>query len=170
MKKTPIAFEASAQWRAALGRFDEDLCRRGAAGKTRLAYAADLRQFAVWASWQEVEPAQITHKLLRRYAAALSERRSAPATVARKLAALRSFFETLREHGEIEANPADLLAAPRSGRELPRVLAPDEISRLLDRIPASTPLELRDRALFEIAYSSGLRAEELVSLDLASVD
>src|ERR687894_603639 len=87
---------------------------------------------------------------LRRYGAALSERRSAPATVARKLAALRAFFETLREHGESEANPANLLAAPRSGRELPRVLAPDEISRLLDRIPASTPLELRDRALFEI--------------------
>jgi len=151
-------------------RFDEDLRRRGAAEKTRSAYGADLRQFAVWASWQHVEPATVNHRLLRRYAAALSERRSAPATVARKLAALRAFFETLREHGEIAANPADLLAAPKHGRELPRVLAPDEISRLLDRIPASTPLELRDRALFEIAYSSGLRAEELVNLDLASVD
>src|SRR5918997_2582314 len=170
MKKTPIAFEASAQWRAALGRFDEDLCSRGASGKTRHAYAADLRQFGVWASWQGVDPPAVSHRLLRRYAAALSERRSAPATVARKLAALRAFFETLREHGEIEANPADLLTAPRSGRELPRVLAPAEISRLLDRIPASTPLELRDRALFEIAYASGLRAEELVTLDVASVD
>jgi len=170
MKKTPIQPEASAAWRTVLVRFDEDLRRRGAAEKTRSAYGADLRQFAVWASWQHVEPATVNHRLLRRYAAALSERRSAPATVARKLAALRAFFETLREHGEIAANPADLLAAPKHGRELPRVLAPDEISRLLDRIPASTPLELRDRALFEIAYSSGLRAEELVNLDLASVD
>src|SRR5918997_5376189 len=170
MKKTPIAFEASAQWRAALGRFDEDLCRRGAAGKTRLAYAADLRQFAVWASWQEVEPAQITHKLLRRYAAALSERRSAPATVARKLAALRSFFGTLREHGDVAANPADLLSTPTRGQELPHVLSAEQVSRLLDRIPASTPLELRDRALFEIAYASGLRAEELVALDVEAVD
>lgn len=170
MKKTPIELEASAQWRAALARFDEDLRRRGAAEKTRSAYAADLRQFAVWASWQKVEPPVVDHRLLRRYAAALSERRSAPATVARKLAALRAFFETLREHGEIEANPANLLAAPKRAKELPRVLAPEEISRLLDRIPASTPLELRDRALFEIAYSSGLRAEELVSLNLTSVD
>ena len=170
MKKTPIEPEASAPWRAALVRFDEDLRRRGAAEKTRSAYAADLRQFAVWASWQHVEPAAVSHRLLRRYAAALSERRSAPATVARKVAALRSFFETLREHGEIDANPADLLAAPKRAKTLPHVLAPDEISRLLDRIPASTPLELRDRALFEIAYSSGLRAEELVNLDLASVD
>jgi len=170
MKKTPIEPEASASWRTALERFDEDLRRRGAAEKTRSAYAADLRQFAGWASVQHVEAAGVTHRLLRRYAAALSERRSAPATVARKLAALRAFFETLREHGEIEANPADLLAAPKRAATLPSVLAPEEISRLLDRIPASTPLELRDRALFEIAYSSGLRAEELVSLDLTSVN
>ena len=170
MKKTPIELEASGDWRAALARFDEDLRRRGSASKTRHAYAADLRQFAGWASVQHVEPTAVTHRVLRRYAAALSERRSAPATVARKLAALRVFFATLREHGEIEANPADLLAAPKRTRDLPTVLSPDAISALLDRIPASTPLELRDRALFEIAYASGLRAEELVSLDTSSVD
>lgn len=170
MKKTPIEPEASAGWCAALARFEEDLRRRGAAEKTRLAYAADLRQFAVWASWQRVEPPQVTHKLLRRYAAALSQQRSAPATVARKLAALRSFFGTLREHGDVAANPADLLSAPRRAQELPSVLTAEQVSRLLDRIPASTPLELRDRALFEVAYASGLRAEELVSLDITSVD
>ena len=170
MKKTPIDVEASEDWRSALARFDDDLRRRGSADKTRSAYAADLRQFASWASCQEVQPAAVTHRVLRRYAAALSERRSAPATVARKLAALRAFFGTLREHGEIAANPADLLAAPKRAHELPTVLSPETISALLDRIPASTPLELRDRALFEIAYASGLRAEELVSLDVTSVD
>jgi site-specific recombinase XerD len=170
MKKTPTDLEATAAWRAALVRFDEDLRRRGSAEKTRHAYAADLRQFAGWASWQGVEPTAVTHRVLRRYAAALSERRSAPATVARKLAALRSFFATLREHGEMSANPADLLSAPKRAQKLPTVLAPDAVSALLDRIPASTPLELRDRALFEIAYASGLRAEELVNLDVTSVD
>ena len=163
---TPI----SPAWRTALVRFDEDLRRHGSAAKTREAYAADLRQFARWATAQHADPDAVTHRLLRRYAAALSERRFAPASVARKLAALRSFFGMLREHGEIEANPADLLAAPKLASELPGVLAPEQISRLLDRIPASTPLELRDRALFEIAYACGLRAEELVRLDLASVD
>src|ERR671916_2384952 len=133
MKKTPIKPEASAAWRTVLVRFDEDLRRRGAAEKTRSAYGADLRQFAVWASWQEVEPAAVTHRLLRRYAAALSERRSAPATVARKLAALRAFFATLREHGEIAANPADLLSAPKRSQQLPSVLAPEAVSALLDR-------------------------------------
>jgi integrase/recombinase XerC/integrase/recombinase XerD len=160
----------SPAWRSALVRFDEDLRRHGSAAKTREAYAGDLRQFARWATAQQADPDAVTHRLLRRYAAALSERRFAPASVARKLAALRSFFGMLREHGEIEANPADLLAAPKLASELPGVLAPEQISRLLDRIPASTPLELRDRALFEIAYACGLRAEELVRLDLGSVD
>ena len=60
MKKTPIEVEASAQWRAVIVRFDEDLRRRGAAEKTRTAYGADLRQFAAWASWQRVEPPAVT--------------------------------------------------------------------------------------------------------------
>jgi site-specific recombinase XerD len=162
--------ETSAAWRSALVRFDEDLRRHGAAAKTRDAYGADLRQFARWASSQRADPVDVTHRILRRYASALSERRFAPASVARKLAALRSFFGMLREHGDIPANPADLLAAPKRASDLPAVLAPEQVARLLDRIPASTPLELRDRALFEIAYASGLRAEELVKLDTTSVD
>jgi integrase/recombinase XerC/integrase/recombinase XerD len=162
--------ETSVAWRGALVRFDEDLRRHGAAAKTRDAYGADLRQFAAWASAQHADPTEVTHRILRRYASALSERRFAPASVARKLAALRSFFGMLREHGEIPANPADLLAAPKRASDLPAVLAPEQVARLLDRIPASTPLELRDRALFEIAYASGLRAEELVKLDTTSVD
>jgi integrase/recombinase XerC/integrase/recombinase XerD len=70
----------------------------------------------------------------------------------------------------VAQNPADLIPAPKRPRNLPRVLRPDEMAAVLDRIPASTPLELRDRALFEVAYASGLRAEELVTLDVASID
>ncbi len=102
MKKTPIELEATSAWRLGLSRFDEDLQRLGAAEKTRRAYGADVRQFACWATWQRIEPPEVTHKLLRRYAAALSssydggaEHRAAPATVARKIASLRAFFATL---------------------------------------------------------------------------
>ena len=86
------------------------------------------------------------------------------------MASTRAFFRVLVEHGELRANPADLLAAPKLPQMLPRTLKPDEVGRLLDRIPATTPLELRDRAMFEIAYGCGLRAEELVNLDLGSVE
>jgi integrase/recombinase XerC/integrase/recombinase XerD len=90
--------------------------------------------------------------------------------VSRKLAAIRSLYRTLREHGQIEASPADLVSGPRKPQQLPRVLGQEEVTRLLDRVPTNTPLEIRDRAMFELAYSSGLRAEELVSLDTGSVD
>ena len=161
---------APLRWHDALGMFEQDLRRRGAAEKTRRAYRVDLAQFARWASGQELEPASVDHRALRRYAASLSERRAAPATVARKLAALRGFFRALVELGERGDNPAELLSSPKRPQHLPRVMKPADVAKLLDRIPATTPLELRDRALFELAYASGLRAEELVSLDLDAVD
>jgi integrase/recombinase XerC/integrase/recombinase XerD len=170
MKNIPTEDQPSEGWLNALRSFDADLRRRGAAEKTRRAYGIDVGQFALWASKHGTEPAVVTPKLLRRYAAALSQRGAAATTVARKLASLRSFYRAMREQGDVDHNPADLLSAPKKPKRLPRVLKPAEVSRLLDRIPASTPLELRDRALFELAYASGLRAEELVSLDVGSVD
>jgi site-specific recombinase XerD len=165
-----VAEEPSAAWASALQSFDADLRRRGAAEKTRRAYGIDVGQFVLWASKAGVEPAGVTPRTLRRYAAALSRRGAAASTVARKLASLRALFRALRETGAVEQNPAELLSAPKRPRHLPKTLRPDEVSRLLDRIPAATPLELRDRALLELAYATGLRAEELVSLDVGSVD
>src|SRR5919202_898637 len=104
--------EPTPAWREALDLLDADLRRRGAAAKTRRAYAIDVAQFAVWCGAQDLDPAEVTPRTLRRYAATLSDRRAA----------------------------------------------------------AATPLELRDRALFEVAYGSGLRAEELVTLDVEAVD
>ena len=78
---------------------------------------------------------------------------------------LRALFASQREHGRISQNPADLVSTPRRGSHLPRVLSAREAGRLLDAIPVRGPLELRDRAMFELAYSCGLRAEELVSLE-----
>jgi site-specific recombinase XerD len=170
MKNKPTPEElTSAAWRDALALFDADLRRRGMAEKTRRAYGIDLGQFALWATAQRVEPPDVATRDLRRYAAVLSSREAVAATVARKLAALRAFYRTLREHGHVAQNPVDLVPSPKRPRTLPKVLRPDELAKLLDRIPASTPLELRDRALFEVAYGCGLRAEELVNLDVAAV-
>ena len=174
MKKIAIAGEdttpaISGAWADALQLLDDDLVRRGSADRTRRAYRTDLRQFAVWATTAGITPADAGPRELRRYAATLTQHRAAPSTVARKLAALRACFRALREHGVVDQNPAELVASPRRQRHLPRVLRPDELAALLDRIPAGTPLELRDRALLEIAYGCGLRAEELVRLDTTSV-
>src|SRR5918997_4238423 len=165
------AIDPEGIWGDALALFDSDLRRRGAADKTRRAYAVDLGQLAAWASGQRLAPEDLGVKDLRRYAAHLgTTSRPAATTLARKLAAQRSFFRVLREHGRIAQNPADLLSAPKKPGKLPRTLKPDEVAALLDRIPAATPLEVRDRALFELAYACGLRAEELIALDVVSID
>jgi site-specific recombinase XerD len=160
----------SAAWQQAVEAFDDDLRRRGAAAKTRRAYGIDLRQFGGWATARGLDPHAVAMRHLRRWAAALSEQRAAPTTVARKLAALRAFFRTLVDRGAIDANPAELVPAPKRPQRLPRALKGEEVAALLDGIPAGTPLEQRDRALFELAYACGLRAEELVRLDLDRVD
>lgn len=140
------------------------------AEKTRRAYGADLEQLARWAQAHERAPGDLGPRELRRYAAVVSERGAAKATVARKLAAIRSFYRVQLEHGELEANPADLVASPKRDAHLPRVLRSAEAAELLERIPLAGPLELRDRAMFELAYSAGLRAEELVNLDTGDLD
>jgi site-specific recombinase XerD len=156
-------------WEQALTLLEQDLLRRDAAPRTRRAYRLDVEGFARWAAEQGLAPDQLAPRAVRRYVADLSRSGAAPSTSARKLAALRALFASQREHGRIAQNPADLVSTPRRGSRLPRVLSAREASGLLDAIPASGPLEIRDRAMFEVAYSSGLRAEELVSLSLEDV-
>jgi site-specific recombinase XerD len=157
-------------WDGALAAFEQDLIRRAVAEKTRIAYLGDIRHFAAWAGEHGAQPAGVDVRTLRRYAAGLVEHGIAPATIARRLAALRGLFRVQMELGAREDNPAELLSSPKRPQRLPHVLKSADVAALLDSIPASSPLELRDRALFELAYACGLRAEEIVSLDLAAVD
>jgi len=157
-------------WARALTEFEADLRRRAAAEKTRHAYGADVARFGRWCARQGLEAGEVDVRAVRRYAASLSQGGLGPSSLARNVASLRSFYRMLREHGVVGANPAELLVLPKRPRTLPHVLRPEELAQLLDRIPATTPLDLRDRAMLEIAYSSGLRAEELVTLTLDSVN
>jgi site-specific recombinase XerD len=160
----------SAPWSKALSLFDRDLVARSAAEATRKAYSNDVGQLAVWADSMDLEPGSMGHRDVRRFAAVLSERGISKAGVARKLAAIRAFYGALLRADEVSANPADLVATPKQDRKLPRVLSREEMQTLLDRIPIRTPLEMRDRAMLELAYSCGLRAEEVVNLNTDSPD
>jgi integrase/recombinase XerC/integrase/recombinase XerD len=162
--------KASPGWTEALEAYARELRTRGSSPATLRAYGRDLLELAAWATARGKEPGQLAYRDLRAYAATLSERRLAKASVARKLAAVRSLHGYLVDTGAATSNPADLLPAQKRGSKLPRVLARDEVAKLLDRIPARTPLEVRDRALFELAYSCGLRAEEIVRLDVGDPD
>ncbi len=155
-------------WAESLAAYDRDLRGRGAAERTRRAYAVDLGQFVEWAG--ERAPGEIRHRDVRRYAAGLSSGGAAPATVARKLAAIRGLFDFLVRTERVGQNPADLVSSPKREEKLPRVLSAEQVRSLLEGIPARTPLELRDRAMLELAYSCGLRCEEIVNLDLGALD
>ena len=162
--------ELSPGWEAAIAAFSREGERRGMASATRRAYRSDVTELALWAAERGKEPIALRYRDLRGFAAHLSGRGLAKASVARKLAAVRSFGDHLLATGATEQNPAELLPTPKRESRLPRALGPADVAALLDRIPIRTPLEARDRAMFELAYSCGLRAEEIVALELGSID
>jgi site-specific recombinase XerD len=169
MKNRPT--EPEPTWQAALVSFDRSLRARGMADKTRRAYGGDLGRLAEFSERAlGLGPCELGARELRRFAHALSEGGDSKATVARRLAAARTFYRHLVARGELSASPADLVSSPKRGSGLPRVLKATEAASLVDRIPATTPLELRDRALLELAYGAGLRAQEIVDLDITSLD
>jgi site-specific recombinase XerD len=150
--------------------YERELRTRRASAHTRRAYLADVGELAEWASDRSTDPLELSYRVLRGYAARLAQRGLSRSTVSRKLASVRGLLDHLRRAGEIGQNPAELLPNPRAESYLPRVLDPDEVRRLLERIPTRTALDMRDRAMLEIAYSSGLRCAELVGLDVDRVD
>jgi site-specific recombinase XerD len=157
-------------WSDLLNLHERDLIASGAAPKTITAYRRDLTQFSRWCLTIEPDPLAIGHRDVRRYAAYLSSTGCAPSTVARKLAAIRRLYGFLLRTGRVSQNPADLVSAPKAATRLPRVLTSEQMSEILESAPARTPLELRDRAMIELAYSCGLRSEEVISLSLGTID
>jgi site-specific recombinase XerD len=157
-------------WETALAEYDRDLRARGSAERTRRAYGVDLAGFLEWAKPQGLGPGDVRHRDVRRYAAGLSSAGAAAATVARKLASIRGLYGFLVRTERAGQNPAELVSSPKRSQKLPHVLSSEQMRTLLEGISARTPLELRDRAMLELAYSCGLRCEEIVNLDAGSVD
>ncbi len=133
-------------------------------------YRRDLRAFCAWmddAGIGKFEALNGEH--LRSFIAAEHRRGLGPKSLQRRLSALRSFLRHLLKHGELSANPAQGLRAPKAPRKLPQVLDPDEMTRLVE-VPTDGPLGLRDRAMLELFYSSGLRLSELCALRWRQLD
>lgn len=156
----------------ALGRFLEHLrSERRYSTHTLTAYRRDLERLAAFCGAQGAVrfPADCNSALLRAFVARLHHEGLAGRSIARILSAVRAFYRYLLREGIVRCNPAAGLAAPRPARRLPRTLSPEQAARLVE-IEASDVLAQRDRAMFELLYSSGLRLSELVALDLADLD
>jgi integrase/recombinase XerC len=113
---------------------------------------------------------QLTTRLLRAYLAWLHEQGYARTTVARRLAAMRSWCRFLCRQGALETNPAAGLRGPRQNKKLPHFVQREAMVRLLEAPPVDKPLGLRDRAILETLYSAGLRVSELTQLDVGDID
>ena len=163
---------ANPAFREALNRYLRFLtAERGGATHTVKSYREDLLQLIDYLQDAGCKrPADVSTVVLRRYAAALHATGYAPTTIARKLASIRSFYRFGHREGWVSSNPAQPLRSPKRGRSLPKFLTGDEIARLLVAPPATTDAGLRDRAILELLYSSGVRVAELAAVNDTDLD
>jgi integrase/recombinase XerD len=142
----------------------------GVAENTRLAYRSDLAKFAGYlAARGHSHPRGITTSLILGFLVQLKDRGYAVATISRVLAALRMFYRYLAVEGIVERNVTAALDSPRLWRRLPSVLSPAEVDQLLKAPQPDTAFGLRDKAVLELLYATGLRAAEIGSLDVDSI-
>jgi len=159
--------------------------RRSVAGlspDTVRAYASDIERFADWTARAGIDgPDGVDRITLRRYLAYLSTRRYAKSTISRTAASLRSYFSWCARRGLVSSDPSVRLSAPAPDSRLPRVLGHAELDHLLDpepapvdgtgeRVSAPAPRDVRDDAVLELLYGSGMRVAELCGLDVGDVD
>lgn len=156
----------------ALGRFLEHLAgERRYSPRTREAYRRDLAALQAYCrrhridDWARLSGADVRAFAAERHRGGLSGR-----SVQRLLSSVRSFYRFLLREGVVESNPAVAVPAPKGRRRLPRTLDADQVARLLENTAPTGPLAVRDRALMELLYSSGLRLAETVALDCADID
>jgi integrase/recombinase XerC len=141
---------------------------RNVSPNTLRSNQSDLEQLTSFLGEREI--ASVGHQDLREYLGLLLAKRTKRSSIARKLSAIRAFFKFLNREGVLAANPARLLATPRQDKRLPAVLTVDDAFRLLGGPAAGGSRSLRDRAVLETLYSTGIRASELVGIDLGDID
>jgi integrase/recombinase XerC len=134
------------------------------------AYAGDLKQFSEFLAHRAIDDlTAIEHLNLRAWLAQLSENGYERRTIARKLASVRSLFRFLHRRGEIKENPARMLRTPKLARNLPNFLDENQVNVLLSTPDPNTWSGVRDRAILELLYATGLRVSELVRLNLSDL-
>lgn len=162
-----------------LERFDRYLAvERNASDHTRRSYGSDLRQFAAFCAESpvveageasEVSPEDVDLRVVRAYLGWLHREGRSASSQGRKLAALRTFFRWCQREGLVGANPAQEVASPKQAKRLPPVVTYDDVERLLAAPRPGEGFVVRDVAVLELFYASGIRLSELVSLDVGDL-
>jgi integrase/recombinase XerD len=146
--------------------------RSGTNQNTVVAYRSDLNQACSYLKRQQIENwQQVTHEHIAGYVLEMRDAQAyRPATIARKLAALKTFFRYLESTGIITSDPIEKLDAPRIQRELPHILSQEQISNLFRQVDVETPAGRRDFAMLHMLYATGMRVSELISPNLDDFD
>jgi len=145
---------------------------RNVSPHTERSYLSDLEQLFDYLG--ETDLSKIDHRTLRQFMAHLMKLNVKKSSIARKLSAIRTFFDYLNRQGILENNPARLVSTPRREKRLPVVLTADDAQRLMEapgtKSPGTHDTELRDRAVLEVLYSTGIRANELIGINRDDID
>jgi len=142
---------------------------KNASPHTLAAYERDLRQVAAYLKEREVRWDKAGNVVLRGFLAELHEKKRKKTTIGRKLAALRSFYAYYVRKKRIAENPAKILATPRQEKRIPSFLSEDEAAALLDLPRTAEPLDLRDKAILELFYATGIRVSELIGIETGDI-
>lgn len=138
---------------------------------TEVSYERDLKKMSQYLKWQEIDSVKAVNATsLNSYVLYLEQNGLKPATISRSIASMKAFFAYLYKERQIETDPTEQLKAPKIEKKLPAVLSTDEMSRLLEQPSGNSPKELRDKAMLELLYATGIRVSELISLKLTDVN
>lgn len=138
---------------------------------TEISYERDLRKLAAFLEGQGIQSAdKVTKTSLDSYILYLEREGRATTTISRSLASMKAFFHFEHNEGRIKKDPAEFIKAPKVERKAPAVLTVEEVNRLLSQPSSETPKELRDRAMLELLYATGIRVSELVHLKESDVN
>ncbi len=138
---------------------------------TAVSYERDLKKLSRYFAdhgIQNVE--QVTHTGLNSYILFLEKQGRKPSTISRNIASLKAFFQYLHKDGYVKQNAAEELKAPKVEKKAPAILSEEDTMRLLEQAKGDSPKELRDRAMLELLYATGIRVSELISLELTDIN
>ncbi|MBR2403604.1 MAG: site-specific tyrosine recombinase XerD [Lachnospiraceae bacterium] len=155
-----------------IGRFIEYLhVEKQTSKNTEVSYERDLRKMSQYLKWQEIDSTKaVTATSLNSYVMYLEQNGMKPATISRSIASMKAFFSYLQKNRQIDSDPSESLKAPKIEKKLPSVLTTEEMSQLLEQPSGNSPKELRDKAMLELLYATGIRVSELISLKLTDIN
>lgn len=138
---------------------------------TEVSYARDLKKMSQYLAAQGIDQAdEVTATVLNSYVLFLEKEGRKPATISRSIASMKAFYHYMGKTRQMPADPSEKLKAPRIEKKMPVILTLEEVTRLLDQPGGNSPKELRDKAMLELLYATGIRVTELISLTVSDVN